>query len=997
MHGLCFGQEPAALLILFGNEGAIRMKSMISQTRTVAFSIFMAILCLAALPWLSPSRAEAAAAAGAVVGAIEGEAEVSGDSGQEIEKLASGSAINPGDAVFTEEKSKLLLRWDSGLMGSLGAFSSILLLPEDVGGPATNIQMTDGIFRLSVDPRGGSRPTPYSVTTAVASIQPESSDQPVDFIVESYDPSSTVITVVAGRVKVRNLTVSPAQEQIISSCQNVYIEEGKGKPEPLSVSPEDLKRLADASTIGGTIAANLDACGAAVSTLPPPVEAPMGPPPRYAVPPEEGMYGYSYPSMPDYYVEDWDVDDIYPYPEIRVMPPPEPGGEIVVVMPGYGSLYVDLPVYDGWVFDPGIVQIYAGTIFLERIVFFDRHFLRDCRLRQRELNNLIYLAQATGNRNLLLDARRELDYLNVRANWASRRIHRLESKVAALQSDQRKFAGKLPRGLNLHDAISNSFNSPRNLPVVQKFQDRVKTELAVQNQLANVAGQEVAKLRARVAQERNPEKRLALRSDMDRIRADLAAGRLPLSVRQKDVQGLIKGLSQERDVDKRQKLETELLGQLRKSGAQFPAGALSPDKLAGLKQDLAKYPNVAQRQDLEKRFAELQQSADVRRQVESNTNKIEEITAQAVKEKDSQKQRELLGQMNQLLKSPAAAGIGAAGLQFFQQRQNLERQISGEQDKQKQETLQRSLEELKKKEADANLKQQEELRKVQERDKAFQQRLKQQKDLKEQTEIKRRQLGEPGTGVEEKRKQQLDLQKQTDLERQKQLQQQKLEQERLQQQLPLKPLDQRRLRQQELRKQKLEQEQTQKELLRKKKFEQDQTRQQQLQQKQLEQDQLRKQKLEKERGVQDQLRKQQLEQQQLRKQQQGQEQLKQQQLQQEQMRQKQLQQQQIQKQQQQQQLQQEQLRKQQLQQQQLQQQKLQQEQLRKQQLQQQQIQQQQLQQQQQQQQQLRQQQLQQQQLQQQQLQQQRQQQLQQQQLRQQQLQKELEEKAKLKK
>ncbi len=783
-----------------------------------------------------------------------------------------------------------------------------------------------------------------------------------------------MVTVVAGRVKVRNLTVSPAQEQIISSCQNVYIEEGKGKPEPLSVSPEDLKRLADASTLPGTIAANFDACGAAVSTLPPPpAEAPMAPPPRYAVPPEEGMYGYAYPSIPDYYVEDWDVDDIYPYPEIRVMEPPGPPGEIVVVIPGIGSLYVPVSDYGDWVFDPGIVQVYAGTVFIERVIFFDRHFLRDCRLRQRELNNLIYLAQATGNRNLLLDARRELDYLNVRANWASRRIHRLESRAAALQSDQQKFAGKLPRGLNLHDAISNSFNSPKNLPVVQKLQDRVKTELAVQNQLANVAGQEVATLRARVAQERNPEKRLALRSDLDRIRTDLAAGRLPLSAKQRDVQGLIKGLSQERDVDRRQKLETDLLGQLKKSGAQLPAGALSPDKLAGLKQDLAKYPNVAQRQDLEKSFAELQQSADVRRQVEANTNKIEEITAQAVKEKDSQKQRELLGQMNQLLKSPAAAGIGAAGLQLFQQRQNLERQISGEQDKQKQETLQRSLEELKKKEAEANLKQQEDLRKVQERDKAFQQRLKQQKDLKEQTEIKRRQLEERGTGVEERRKQQLDLQKQTDLERQKQLQQQKLEQERLQrQQLPSKQLDQQRLRQEELRKKKLEQEQTQKELLRKKKFDQDQTGQQQLRQKQLEQEQLRKQKLEKERGVQDQLRKQQLEQQQLRKQQQGQEQLKQQQLQQEQMRQKQLQQQQIQKQQQ---LQQEQLRKQQLQQQQLQQQRqqqLQQEQLRKQQLQQQQIQQQQLQQQQ-----LRQQQLQQQQLQQQQ--QQRQQQIQQQQ------------------
>jgi hypothetical protein len=119
---------------------------------------------------MCPPRAEAAARAGAVVGAIEGEAEVSADTGQEIEKLASGSAVNPGDAVSTEEKSKVLLRWDSGLMGSLGEFSSILVLPEDVGGPATNIQMTDGIF-VCLWTRGRSAHA-YSVTTAVASIQP---------------------------------------------------------------------------------------------------------------------------------------------------------------------------------------------------------------------------------------------------------------------------------------------------------------------------------------------------------------------------------------------------------------------------------------------------------------------------------------------------------------------------------------------------------------------------------------------------------------------------------------------------------------------------------------------------------------------------------------------------------------------------------------------------------------------------------------------------------
>jgi uncharacterized protein YjbI with pentapeptide repeats len=957
------------------------MKSKILRVRNIKSVILVTILCLSAMPLLFLSEAVAAPTAGAVVEAIDGQAQVSPDTGEELTKVDVGSALKPGDAVTTEQNSKLLLRWDSGLRASLGEFSSILLLPEDAGGPATDIQMTDGILRLSIDPRSGGRPLPFSVTTAVESIEPLSYDEPVDFIVESYEPNSTVITVVAGRVKIRNLAVTPPQEQIVSSCQNVYLEEGQDRPELLSVPPEDLQRLANASTIAGTIAANFDACGA-VSTGPPPPPAETPPPPRYAAPPEEEMppsYGYAYPSMPDYYVEDWDVEDIYPYPEIRVIPPPGPGGEVVVIIPGIGSFYVDLPTYDGWAFDPGVVQLYAGTVFLERVVFFDHRYLRDCRLRQRELRNLMHLAQATGNRRLLMDSRRELDSLNVRANWASRRINRLEGRVAAMQGEQRKFAGKLPRGLNLNEAISKSFNSPKNLPVVQNLQNRVKTELNVQSQLANVAGQEVAGLRAKVAQERDPAKRLALRRDLDKMRGDLAAGKLPLSKNQKDLQNLVKTLGQERDVDKRQKVESQLVNQLQKTGAQLPVGTLSPDKLNALKQDLAKYPNAAQRPDLDRRFAELQQAADARRQEEAGTHKIEELTTQAGQEKDPQKQRDLLGQMNQLLKSPAgigAAGIGAAGLQLLRQRQNLEQQLQGEKDKQKQETLQRNLEELKKKEAEANLKQQEELRKTQEREKASQQRLKQQKDLSGQAEIKRRQLEESNKELEQRRKHQLDLQKQSDFERQQQLQQRKLEQDRLQQQkLPSKQFDQERLHQDQLRKEKLDQ---------------DKLHQQQLQQQQLERDQLRRQKLEQERGSQDQLRRKQLEQEQLRKRQQEQERLKSQQFQQEQMRQKQLQQQQ---------LQQEQLRKQQLQQQQLRQQQLQQEQLRKQQLQQQQLQQQQLQQQQLQQQQLRQQQLQQEQLRQRQLQQQQlqQQQLQQQQLRQQQLKKEQEDKLKGKK
>ncbi len=514
--------------------------------------------------------------------------------------------------------------------------------------------------------------------------------------------------------------------------------------------------------------------------------------------------------MPDYYVEDWDVEDMYPLPEIRVMPP-RPGGEIAVIIPGIGSLFVTIPFEGGWAFDPGVIQVYAGSVFLERTIYFDRYYLRDCRLRQRELNNLIYLAQVTGNRRLLLEAQRELGYMNIRAHWASRRIGAIERRISSLQGEQRNLAGRLPRGVNLHDAIANSFSSPRNLPVLQRLQHRVMTQLNVQNQLANVAGQEMARFQARVAQQRNPAMRLAMRSDLDKMRNDLATGRLPLSSKQGQIKNLVKQLSQERDVNKRQKLENRLLGQIKKSQVQPPPNVLNPNSLNMLKGQLANYPNASQRQDLQKRFAGLEQSAAMRQHEDANRQKIEAITSQAVKEKNTQKQKELLGQMNQLLKSPAAvgaAGVVAAGLQLLQQRQNLEHQIAGEKDKQKRESLQRSLEEIKTKQA------------------------------------------------ESQRKHQPELQKQTDLERQKQLQKQKLQQVKPQpQQLPQNQLNQERIHREQLPKQKLEQNQLQ---------------QQKLHQQQLDQERLRKQQLNQQRNREEQLRSKQLEQERLRKQQQEQ-------------------------------------------------------------------------------------------------------------------------------
>ncbi len=151
-----------------------------------------------------------------------------------------------------------------------------------------------------------------------------------------------------------------------------------------------------------------------------------------------------------------------------------------------------------------MVQVWAQNFFFERVVYHDWHHLRDWRWRKRQLYNTMYLAQLAGNRGLLRQARHELDFVNTRTNWLEARIRRLERKVAGFQGEQRRLASRLPRGLNLNNAIADSFTSPANLLAVNKFQNKLKTDREVQGRLVNVAGNELTQIRNATCQRKEP-------------------------------------------------------------------------------------------------------------------------------------------------------------------------------------------------------------------------------------------------------------------------------------------------------------------------------------------------------------------------------------------------------------------------------------------------------------------------------------------------------------
>ncbi len=139
----------------------------------------------------------------------------------------------------------------------------------------------------------------------------------------------------------------------------------------------------------------------------------------------------------------------------------------------------------------------------------------------------MYFAQLAGNTSLLRQAQRELDDLNVRVNWANRRIQGLEKRFGALEHDKKTFDQRLPRGLKLDHIINESLASPANVNVAQKFQKRIKTDLELQNSLANVAGNEMGQLRTRLAQERDPQKRQAMLNEFGGFRKSISEGKVP--------------------------------------------------------------------------------------------------------------------------------------------------------------------------------------------------------------------------------------------------------------------------------------------------------------------------------------------------------------------------------------------------------------------------------------------------------------------------------------
>jgi hypothetical protein len=195
----------------------------------------------------------------ATVAAAQGHAQVLPAEGQSHTVPRTGTVINLWDTVTTDSNSKIALQLRKGLMEFLGGSSSAYLSSDKAeGGPRLNVEIIRGVFRFTDVPETGTYRTPfYEVTTPLASIYPVAYRKPVDFTVEAYGPHTIMVSVIDGAVRVLR---KDGTGEIVRSCHNLFLEKGKRAVASLPLSAANLATLERATTIHGTVSADLGTC-----------------------------------------------------------------------------------------------------------------------------------------------------------------------------------------------------------------------------------------------------------------------------------------------------------------------------------------------------------------------------------------------------------------------------------------------------------------------------------------------------------------------------------------------------------------------------------------------------------------------------------------------------------------------------------------------------------------------------------------------------------------
>jgi hypothetical protein len=210
------------------------------------------------------------------VGAVQGDTKVQRAGEAKFKKIAVKAPLYVMDFLATGKNSKLWWqgtfnaftpsdKWKPGpdvTHGSLGADSVFGFKQFTRAGASYRFvgYVQKGTVRFIKTLPNTNPPSTFTIGTHTAWIEVLPSDRAADFIVESKNESLTTVTLLWGKVRVRNVSPEIKESRILTSCQEVDVERDQEPGEIKWVSTDTMKELVKRTTIPKTLPEDVPAC-----------------------------------------------------------------------------------------------------------------------------------------------------------------------------------------------------------------------------------------------------------------------------------------------------------------------------------------------------------------------------------------------------------------------------------------------------------------------------------------------------------------------------------------------------------------------------------------------------------------------------------------------------------------------------------------------------------------------------------------------------------------
>lgn len=208
--------------------------------------------------------------------AMEGKPTIQRAGEAKFNLIKKNTPMYRGDFVATTKKTKLWWQGEFSAYtptgdwkplpemthGSLAADSVFGFLEFQRRGPSYRFigQVPKGSVRFIKKMPLTDPPSSFILATPTGWIEVLNTDRAADFVVQSVNNALTTVTVIWGRVKVKNISPDFTETRILSSCQEVDVERDKEPGKVRWVSSDTLKKLIKRTTIPDTLPEDVPSC-----------------------------------------------------------------------------------------------------------------------------------------------------------------------------------------------------------------------------------------------------------------------------------------------------------------------------------------------------------------------------------------------------------------------------------------------------------------------------------------------------------------------------------------------------------------------------------------------------------------------------------------------------------------------------------------------------------------------------------------------------------------